>query len=155
MITVARSKARVVDALKHIRAITFHAPVMKPDLQRMILTRSLLTLSALCTLGALFAQTSGKLRLFVDPGNTFEFVLDHQFRMQQRELELVEGPHHFTFWAPERQMVDTTIHVRANMTQDVSLRLPLSDEYRAYLNEYQRYRNRQLLSRLVPAVLRA
>ncbi len=153
MNAVARYGSFGMDAAWHIRAVTFTTAVMKPSPHPQLLVRSAMTLVMLFLLGGLFAQTSGKLRLFVDPGNTFEFVLDHQFRMQQREVELVEGPHHFTFWAPERQMVDTTIIVRGNMIQDIFLKLPLSAEYRSYLNEYQRYRNNKLVSRSVPAVV--
>lgn len=81
------------------------------------------------------AQTAGKLRLMVDPGAGFEFVLDHKYRMQQREVELATGPHHFSIWAPQRMVVDTTLFVLPDQTRDVYIRLPFSNEYRAYEDE--------------------
>ena len=34
------------------------------------------------------AQSAGKIRLLVDPGHNFKFVVDKQFKMEQREVEL-------------------------------------------------------------------
>ena len=81
------------------------------------------------------AQTVGKLRLMVDPGNNFQFVLDHKYRMQQREVELSTGPHHFSIWAPQRMVVDTTLIVLPDQSRDVFIRLPFSSEYGAYEQE--------------------
>ncbi len=102
-----------------------------------------------------FAQQVGKLRLLVDPGNSFQFVLDHQYRMQQREVELAVGDHHFTFWAPERRMLDTTLTVTQGAMRDVVIRLELSNEYRAYLAEYRTFRNKRQMQRIVPALVTA
>lgn len=112
--------------------------------------RTLVTglLCALATFSS--AQTTGKLRLFVDPGANFQFVVDQKYRLQQREIELPEGPHRFTFWAPERSMVDTTLSVTGGTTKDVLLRLPFSPEYNAYLQQYRAYRNARQVRRLVP-----
>ena len=85
------------------------------------------------------AQTSGKLRLLVDPGDSYEFVVDHQFRMQQREVELTTGPHHFSFWAPKRMVVDTTLVVEEGRTKSVVLYLPYSKDYLVYQRELQQY----------------
>ena len=75
-----------------------------------VLATAMLVVAVMASgMSAVQAQTSGKLRLVVDPGDSYEFVLDHQFRMQKREVELLTGPHHFSFWAPERSIVDTTI----------------------------------------------
>lgn len=118
--------------------------------------RNILVLAFLigCLLpSAVLAQNAGKLRLLVDPGNSFEFVLDHQFRMQQREIELSEGPHHFTFWAPERRMVDTTLTVEADRMKDVVIRLPYSVEYTTWQREVSDYRNDRKVRRLIPSVL--
>ncbi len=98
------------------------------------------------------AQTVGKLRLLVDPGGNYQFVLDHKYRMQQRELELGIGAHHFSFWAPQRQIVDTTFNVMEGRTQDVVVRLPYSAEYRQYQNDIDHYRSRMWTHRLIPAV---
>jgi hypothetical protein len=101
--------------------------------------------------GSVVAQTAGKLRFIVDPGGNYSFVLDHQFRMQQREVELSAGPHHFTFWAPERRMVDTTIMVVENRTKDVTIYLPYSAEYRAYDHELHAMKKRNWLHMVLPS----
>lgn len=101
------------------------------------------------------AQSSGKIRLLIDPGATFEFKLDHSDRMQEREVELEPGPHHFSIWAPQRIVVDTTLVVLPDQTRDFVLRLPLSKEYHAYLTEYRAFRSRRQLQRIVPSVAAA
>lgn len=101
------------------------------------------------------AQSVGKLRLLVDPGGDFQFVVDGRYRMQQREVELSPGPHAFTFWAPQRSMKDTTLNVEAGRTKDVILRLSYSPEYIQWQGEMERYRNDRKLRRLVPVVLTA
>ena len=92
-------------------------------------------------------QTTGTLRLFIDPGNDFQFVLDHKYRMQQREVTLAEGPHDFTFWAPKYRMIDTTITVVANTVNSFTLRLPVSAEYMAWQREMSRYKRQVVLGR--------
>jgi hypothetical protein len=101
------------------------------------------------------AQSVGRLRLLVDPGNDFQFVVDGKYRMQQREVELSPGPHTFTFWAPQRTMKDTVLVVEAGRTRDVLLRLPFSAEYEQWQGEMERYRNDRKLRRLLPCVLTA
>jgi len=98
------------------------------------------------------AQTVGKLRLLVDPGGDYQFVLDHKYKMQQREVELSTGAHHFSFWAPQRQILDTTFNVMEGRTQDVVVRLPYSAEYRQYQNDIDHYRSRMWTHRLIPAI---
>ncbi len=85
------------------------------------------------------AQVAGKVRLLVDPGHTFQFVVDRQFKMEQREVELSEGLHHFSVWAPERMVVDTPVYVVADHTTDLVVRLPYSPEYAQYRKELSRY----------------
>ena len=99
------------------------------------------------------AQTVGKLRLMVDPGNNFQFVLDHKYRMQQREVELATGQHHFSFWAPERVVVDTTLTVLENGMREVFVRLPFSPEYRAYQEELRVLKKRMWLEVALPSVV--
>lgn len=101
------------------------------------------------------AQSVGKLRLLVDPGGDFQFVVDGKYRMQQREVELSPGPHRFTFWAPERSMKDTTLNVEPGRTKDVLLRLSYSPEYDQWRGEMERYRNDRKLRRLLPTVITA
>ena len=52
---------------------------------------------AVLAVTSVLAQSAGKLRLMIDPGAGYQFVLDKKYRMQQREVELSTGPHHFTF----------------------------------------------------------
>ena len=54
----------------------------------MVLRRFLLFLAWLPAV-ALIAQTSGELRLEIDPPTSFSYRLDHQFTMQRPELELL------------------------------------------------------------------
>jgi hypothetical protein len=99
------------------------------------------------------AQGTGTLRFKVDPGDSYQFVLDGKYRMQEREVKLLEGPHSFTFWAPSRSMVDTVLRVVPGRTTDVVLRLPYSAEYLAYQNELKRQRKDQWLGRVLPSVV--
>lgn len=98
------------------------------------------------------AQTSGKLRMLVEPGDSYEFVLDHRFRMQQREVELTTGPHHFSFWAPKRMVVDTTLMVEEGQTKSVVLYLPYSKDYLVYQRELQKYQRTMKKYRVIPMV---
>jgi len=109
------------------------------------------TVVAVWAITSVVAQTVGKLRLMIDPGAGFEFVLDHKYRLQQREVELSTGPHHFTIWAPERTMVDTTFIVLENQTRDVMVRLPFSPEFRAYEEELRQEKKKMWLNVAVPA----
>ena len=102
---------------------------------------------------SVIAQTVGKLRLMIDPGAGFEFVLDHKYRMQQREVELSTGPHHFSIWAPQRIVVDTTLIVLPDQTRDVLIRLPFSGEYRAYEQELRDEKKKMWLSVALPTAV--
>lgn len=101
--------------------------------------------------GLSMAQSSGKLRLQIDPANTFSYRLDHQFTMQQPELELLEGPHHFSIWAPQRKVVDTTLTIVGNELKTFQLRLPFSTEYLVYQRDMKTYSKEMRMMRLVPA----
>ena len=96
------------------------------------------------------AQNTGTLRLLVDPGHNFEFVVDKKHRMQQREVKLTEGLHHFSFWAPERAIVDTSVFVIADRTSDLALRLPYSAEYVSYREELGRFQAKKRWTRTAP-----
>jgi hypothetical protein len=100
-----------------------------------------------------FGQSTGTLRLLVDPGDSYKFVLDGKYRMQEREVKLLEGPHTFTFWAPTRSMVDTVLRVVPDRTTDVVIRLPHSPEYMAYTRELQQLKKEQWLGRVLPSAV--
>lgn len=116
---------------------------------------ALLTLFTLFTTQSAVAQQTGQVRLFIDPGHSFEFVLDGKYRMQQREVRLMEGPHRFQFWAPSRSIVDTSIVVLPDTTIDFRLILPRSDAYVAYQEDLARLKREQWLLRGVPSALAA
>ncbi|MBK9287815.1 MAG: hypothetical protein IPN38_09035 [Flavobacteriales bacterium] len=99
------------------------------------------------------AQGTGTLRFLVDPGNNYSFVLDGKYRMQEREMKLLEGPHTFTFWAPTRMMVDTVLRVLPDRTTDVLLRLPYSPEFVAYQRELAQVKKEQWVGRVLPSVV--
>jgi len=98
-------------------------------------------------------QGTGTLRFLVEPGDSYQFVLDGKYRMQEREVKLMEGPHTFTFWAPTRSIVDTVLRVQAGTTKDVILRLPYSPEYVAYQRELSQLKKEQWLGRVLPCAV--
>ena len=112
-------------------------------------------LSILSCASVATAQNTGTLRLLVDPGHNFEFVLDKQYRMQQREVKLGEGLHHFAFWAPERMIVDTNVFIVADRTTDFVLKLPYSPEYLQYRQELGRFETRRRVARTIPTIATA
>ena len=97
------------------------------------------------------AQSSGKLHLLIDPPATFSYKLDHRFIMQQAGLELLEGAHHFSFWAPQRKLMDTTITIAGGDNKTLALRLPFSAEYLVYQRDLKAYRKDMRIQRLIPA----
>lgn len=99
------------------------------------------------------AQSTGTLRLVIDPGSDYEFVVDHKHRMQQREIKLGEGLHHFSVWAPERRVVDTSVFVVADRTSELVMRLPYSAEFMAHRNAEVRYQNSRKLRVISPVIL--
>ena len=90
--------------------------------------------------GSARAQTSGHLQFQLDPSTGYSYIVDHRFRMQQPEVELGSGPHHFSFWAPQRRVVDTTLTVPEGTTTRVPLTLPYSAEYLTYKQDLLRYK---------------
>lgn len=110
----------------------------------------------LWTLGLLvrpaIAQSTGQLRLVVDPGHDFQVILDGRHRMQERVLDLSEGNHRLQLWAPTRRIVDTTVYVRAGSSRELVVRLPYSAEYLAHQQEVKRFRERLWLNKALPTV---
>jgi len=105
----------------------------------------------ICTLTS--AQGTGTLRFLVEPGDSYQFVLDGKYRMQEREVKLLEGPHTFTFWAPTRSIVDTVLRVQAGVSKDIILRLPHSPEYVDYQREMSQLKKEQWLGRVLPSAV--
>ena len=116
------------------------------------------TITLLFTFAAVLlsrAQNTGTLRLLVDPGHNFEFIVDKKFRMQQREIKLTEGLHDMSLWAPERMVVDTMVFVVADRTSDLVVRLPFSPEYVTYRKEMAQYQQKKRWTRAAPLLVLA
>lgn len=101
------------------------------------------------------AQRSGKLRLMIDPGTDLAYVVDGKYRMQDKEVELLEGPHRFTFWAPDRRAVDTVLTVVAGTVTEFRMRLPYSQDFMLHQQELKTWRSKRLVERGVPLVATA
>lgn len=104
-------------------------------------------------IGGVHAQSSGKLHLQVDPPTNFSYRLDHRFTLQQTDMELLEGVHHFSFWAPQRKIVDTTITITGGEARIIQLRLPYSTEYLIYQRDMRAYEKNMRLIRVLPATI--
>lgn len=116
----------------------------------LLLTWFLQTTTSTCA-----AQSTGTVRMLIDPGHNFQVVVDSKYRMQRREVELGEGLHHFALWAPERVVVDTAVFVVADRTTDLVVHLPYSTEYTNYRNALVRYQNARKLRVIAPVVVGA
>ncbi len=102
---------------------------------------------------SLHAQSTGELRFRFEPPQGVQYVLDGKHRMTDRELTLLEGAHRFTFWAPERRMLDTTFFVLAGRTQEFTVQLRYAVEFVDHRNALLRYeRNRKWARNLPPVV---
>jgi hypothetical protein len=111
--------------------------------------------TAMLATTAVVAQQTGTIRLIVDPGHNFQFVVDKKHRMEQREVTLTEGLHTLSIWAPERQVVDTPVFVVAGRTSDLIVRLPYSPAFLEYKRELGRFEARRTTVRAIPVVVTA
>jgi hypothetical protein len=75
------------------------------------------------------AQTTGTLRVFCEPAGSCQYVLDGKHRMNDRELTLLDGPHRFVFWAPERRMLDTTFMIVGGEVREVRVQLHYAQDF--------------------------
>ena len=101
------------------------------------------------------AQVTGKVRITGIPEQGLRYVLDGKYEMTDREVTLTEGDHHFTFWAPEHRILDTTIFVMGNWTYDLKVVLQRPYEFVEYRSELERYHSRQKLGRTIPPIVTA
>ncbi|MEZ4756516.1 MAG: hypothetical protein R2817_06800 [Flavobacteriales bacterium] len=101
------------------------------------------------------AQSTGRILFDLSPAGTTSYVLDGKYRMSDRQLELMEGPHRFVFWAPERRMLDTTIVVLGGGQVDVRIELRYSEEYIAWRRSAERANVRNAWLRYAPPVIMA
>lgn len=102
-----------------------------------------------------FAQSTGKLRLNVEPVGSTEYIVDDKFRMRDREITLEQGAHRFLFWAPERRILDTTLTVVPDRTTEISLQLRYSKEFIEHRQAMERYTRMNRWGRIAPPILAA
>lgn len=100
-----------------------------------------------------FTQGTGAIRLNIDPGHNFQFILDDQFRMQQRNMDLSAGPHNFKIWAPERAIVDTNLTIYPDSTWFFSMELPYSPEYQEWKKEMSSFQRKFTLYKVLPSAV--
>lgn len=143
-------KMTKINAHTYSQSSVFGRRHLRSGLRRSLVRHHLLV-PLICLATTSIAQSSGKLRLQIDPPAAWSYRLDHKFTLQQQELELLEGPHRFSFWAPQRKVVDTTITIAGGETKVFQLRLPFSTEYLVYQRDMKAYRNDMRVMRLVPA----
>ena len=103
--------------------------------------------------GIAFAQTTGQVRIISQPEQGVRYVLDGKYEMNDREITLSEGDHRFVFWAPEHQMLDTTIFVMGNYTYQLNVQLQRPAEYVAYRSALEKHTHKQRLMRTVPPIV--
>jgi len=114
---------------------------------------ALVSIFGLVQLLGAFAQGTGELRLNIDPGHNFQFILDDQFRMQQHSVKVSSGTHNFKIWAPERAIVDTNLTVFSDSTAFFSMELPFSPEYVQWKKDMSTFQRKFTLYKVVPSVL--
>lgn len=106
---------------------------MSPSFFRKVsLVVALYGITALLAIG----QT-GKIKFVVIPTDQYYFILDGKTRYNTNVLELTEGRHIFSFWAPERQIVDTAFTVVRDTLSVYYLTLPFSADYIKYRDEME------------------
>lgn len=99
------------------------------------------------------AQSTGQLRFRFEPDRGMQFVLDGKYKLTDREITLGEGAHRFTFWAPERLMLDTTLFVVGGRTQEVLIRLRYAQDYVDHRRAEERYVKQGRWGRYLPPVV--
>lgn len=115
-------------------------------------TSVLLTL-LVCGAFAVSAQSTGQLRFRFEPDRGMQYVLDGKYRMSDHEVTLGEGAHRFTFWAPERMMLDTTFFVVGDRLQEVFVRLRYAQDYVDHRKAEERYEQRARWGHYLPPVI--
>lgn len=97
-----------------------------------------------------FAQSKGEVQLHVAPHRQVEYILDGKERISNRALVLSAGEHRFTFWAPDRKVLDTTITIIADTSIAFYKTLEPTEAYLEYAKADQRVRQQRLFYRAVP-----
>jgi len=112
----------------------------------------LLVAATLAASASAHAQATGAVRIVCEaPG--WSYMLDDRNRLSDREVTLMEGPHRFVFWAPERRMLDTTYMVLAGATRELRVQLRYSPEFIAFRQDADRFRRNERWARYGPPVV--
>lgn len=106
-----------------------------------------------CSMFEANAQPTGQLRFRFEPDRGMQYVLDGKYRMSDHEITLGEGAHRFTFFAPERMMLDTTFFVVGDRLQEVSVRLRYSQDYVEFRKAEERYEQQARWAQYLPPVI--
>ncbi len=121
---------------------------------RIKLLANVLSIALLGHGSQLYGQSSGQLKFTFEPDKGMEYVLDGKYRMSEHETTLIEGAHRFTFWAPERSMLDTTINVLPDVSTEVFVRLRYTQDFVDHRKAAQRYeRNKRWATYLPPVIV--
>lgn len=118
----------------------------------MILRMAFLPALVLVCLGAQ-GQDKGELKLYVSPFNGVEYILDGTERLNARGLVLPAGDHRFVFWAPDRQILDTTLTILPDTVQAFHKTLVPTLEYRDFLQAQKRVKHGRFFYRAIPTAL--
>ncbi len=101
----------------------------------------------------IYAQSTGQVRITSIPENGVRYVLDNKYEMNDREITLSEGDHRFVFWAPEHEMLDTSIFVMGNWSFDLKVNLRRPTEFVQHRAAVEKFKRQQRLARSVPPVV--
>ncbi len=104
---------------------------------------------------ATFGQSTGQVQLYVSPPQQMRYILNMQERSESTILSLPAGEHRFTFWAPDRSILDTTITVIADSTIVFRKTLPPSPEFLEHRAAQERIGRERLAWRGLPLLATA
>ncbi|MEZ4788496.1 MAG: hypothetical protein R2811_00600 [Flavobacteriales bacterium] len=96
-----------------------------------------------------FAQ-KGEVQLNVSPQRGMEYILDGRERLTNRALVLTAGDHRFTFWAPDRRILDTTLTIIADTSIAFYKTLAPTAEYLSFQRDLKRVKHQRFYYRAVP-----
>lgn len=121
----------------------------------MIQLRHTATVLAISASFCAMAQGKGEVQLHVAPQRGMAYVLDGKERLNNRALVLPAGEHRFTFWAPDRRILDTTLTIVADTSIAFYKTLEPTEAYLAYVNVQRKVKQQRLFYRAVPLLATA
>lgn len=97
----------------------------------------------------------GEIQLNISPQRSMEYVLDGRERLNNRALVLPAGEHRFTFWAPDRKILDTTLTIIADTSIAFYKTLTPTEAYLTYQRDLKRIKHQRLFLRSLPVLATA